>query len=55
LWWEFLFRLGSMMALGPNRTSNYYFYNLRHENWLNSRQFATFYLLPILKIFGRQI
>jgi hypothetical protein len=42
-------------AVGPNRTSNWHFYNLHHENWLNSRQFATFYLLPILKIFGRRI
>jgi hypothetical protein len=41
-------------AVGPNRT-NWHFYNLHHENWLNSRQFATFYLLPILKIFGRRI
>jgi hypothetical protein len=40
---------------GPNRTSNWHFYNLRHENWLNPKQFATFYLLPILKIFGRWI
>ena len=32
LWWEFLFRLGLMMVLGPNRTSDWHFYNLRHEN-----------------------
>jgi hypothetical protein len=31
LWWEFLLQLGSMMALGPNRTSNWDFYNLRHK------------------------
>jgi len=52
LWWEFLFRLGSMMALGPNRMNNWHIYNLRHKNWLHLKQFATFYLLPILKIFG---
>ena len=42
LWWEFLFQLGLMMVLGPNRISNWYFYNLHHENWLNSREFALF-------------
>lgn len=53
--WEFLFWLGSMMALGPNRTSKWHFYNFRHENWLHSKQFATFYLLPILKICDHRI
>jgi len=42
-------------AVGPNRTSNWHFYNLHHENWLNSRQFSIFDLLSILKIFGRRI
>jgi hypothetical protein len=42
LWWEFLSQLDSMMALGPNRTSIWHFYNLHDENWFNSRQFATF-------------
>jgi hypothetical protein len=33
LWWEFLFRLGSMMVLGPNRTNNWHFYNLPFTSW----------------------
>ena len=35
-------------GVGPDRMSNWHFHNLRHENWLNLRQFATFYILPIL-------
>ncbi len=35
-------QIGSMMALGPNRMSNWHFYDLRHEIWLNSKQICHF-------------